>query len=670
MKTNKSKSKNKKRRVRGKPVSIPTKELKRRNVNDRILKIGLPSKYKNVMIDDTKHVIKYKKDKDRLLKKKKEAFYAEQKERIKKLVQEEEKLQEFTRNGLIHAQGSLGKRAQPDASQQESRQRVRDLKAEIKGIKDQLRRIRDLGKLQEFKKLIRSSTRKRGANRLKFLQETSELNQTREALRGMPVKFRRDEQGRIFDIHNNPVSLTANNVSSVGANQEKFRNEKIRAILKYRNADLRSDYGDQVFDANIKEARSSRRRKTASGLGFAMSRNSRRPRRRVEDMGGMRHIRHTGRLSKYSIQKNTYQRRPAEGPVPDVEWWDEPLINFTTENYMTPHFIKDFKRAHAKQSQARETLFEDWLGNDIELRLHLMDDLRGRRDMRKVVKDLDALNLLCKDNIKRLPRVLATGEVRELREYQTRDEARRSKRERKLAAMREIQEKVKYGLVPPPEPKLKLSNFMSVLKEEAVQDPTKVELLVRKAIDQRHKKHLKHNQKRKAARLSNKEKRRRKSVKDMAKKALLSVYRVADLSGFENQYKVNVNAKKFFLKGFCMVPAKFLKDLSGVIVTVAGDKYTRKFEKLLQKRIKWGPPGAGAAAPKPEDSDDDDDFDFLDEGPRPDAEAGEQVKLVWRGITDRVIEQDWGFFKVNTRKDYAKIFENYQMTEFMETLRK
>jgi hypothetical protein len=43
---------------------------------------------------------------------------------------------------------------------------------------------------------------------------------------------------------------------------------------------------------------------------------------------------------------------------------------------------------------------------------------------------------------------------------------------------------------------------------------------------------------------------------------------------------------------------------------------------------------------------------------------------MWRGITDRTIEQDWSFFKVNTRKDYVKIFENYKMEEFMETIRK
>jgi hypothetical protein len=594
MKTTKSKS-NKKRKHRGKPVSIPSKELKRRNVTERILKIGLPDKYRNVMIDDTKNVLKYKKDKDRILKKKKEKFYMEQKERIKKLIQEEMKLQEYTRIGIIHAKKVLGKRGETSNQEDESQKTITNLQMEIKTIKNELRKIKDLGKLEEYKRIVRSSTRTRGSKRFKSVKESQELSEARQELLGMPVKFKRDDQGRIFDINNNPINLTANDVSSVGANQEKFRSEKIKSMLKYRNNELKNDYGEQVYDENIKEAKSKRRKKTISGLGFVMSRNSRAPKRsgQIKDPGAMRHIRHTGKLSKYSIQKNMYKMKALQGPVPDVEWWDDPLINFSTESYMTPSFIKDFKGKcimsgkNKKMQKEKEMLFENWIGNDIEMRLSLMEELLTREDIHKVVKDLDALNLLCKDNISRLPRIGEVGAVEELKEYQTRDEAKRTKREKKLAKMKEMQEKVKYGLVPPPEPKLKLSNFMSVLKEEAIQDPTKVELLVRKKIEQRNKKHLKHNQKRKAAKLSNKEKRRRKSIKDMNKKAFMSVYRIKDLSSFENQYKINVNAKKFFLKGFCIVPGKFLKDLFGVVIVIAGEKFTKKFDKLLTHRIKW-----------------------------------------------------------------------------------
>lgn len=596
MKKAKSKKQERRRTVRGKPISIPSNELKRANVTDKILKIGLKSKFKNVMVDNSKNLIKYKMQKDRILKKKKEKFYKEQKERIKKLLLEEKKLQELAQNGLIQMSQVLKKRGSDSQQASKNRERIEELNKEIKMIKNDLRGIKDIGKLEEYKRIIRSSARKRGPNRLKSIKESKEFSQAREELMDMPVKFKRDEQGRIFDSNNNPITLTAKDVASIKTNQEKFKSDKIKGMFKYKNTELKQDYGDQVYDQNIKEARSRKRRKIIGGLGFAMSRNTKRPRRvgRVEDVSAMKHIRHTGKLSKYSIQKNMYQAKQREGPVPDVEWWDEPLVNFTTENYMSAFFMKSFKRSNGYEKEKSEKnksdkmVFETWMGNDIELRVSLIEELMKVDDMSKIVKDLDALNLLCKDNIKRLPRIVEVGAVEELKEYQTRDEARRSKRERKLAAMKDIQEKIKYGLVPPPEPKLTLSNFMSVLKEDAIQDPTKVELIVRKAIDQRHKKHLKHNQKRKENKLSNKEKRRRKSIKDMNRKAVLSVFKIPDLSNFENQYKINTNARKFFLKGFCIVPAKFLKELSGVVLTIAGEKFTKKFEKLLTQRIKWG----------------------------------------------------------------------------------
>lgn len=43
------------------------------------------------------------------------------------------------------------------------------------------------------------------------------------------------------------------------------------------------------------------------------------------------------------------------------------------------------------------------------------------------------------------------------------------------------------GLEPPPEPKLKLSNMMRALGQQAVQDPTKIEAHVREQMLKRQK---------------------------------------------------------------------------------------------------------------------------------------------------------------------------------------
>jgi len=45
-----------------------------------------------------------------------------------------------------------------------------------------------------------------------------------------------------------------------------------------------------------------------------------------------------------------------------------------------------------------------------------------------------------------------------------------------------LQEKVKYGLIDPPKNKVKMSNFMNIVKNEAISNPTKIEKLVKKVI--------------------------------------------------------------------------------------------------------------------------------------------------------------------------------------------
>lgn len=63
--------------------------------------------------------------------------------------------------------------------------------------------------------------------------------------------------------------------------------------------------------------------------------------------------------------------------------------------------------------------------------------------------------------------------------YLTKKEQKKLRRQTRREAQKELQEKVRLGLMPPPEPKVRISNLMRVLGTEAVQDPTKVEAHVR-----------------------------------------------------------------------------------------------------------------------------------------------------------------------------------------------
>ncbi len=81
--------------------------------------------------------------------------------------------------------------------------------------------------------------------------------------------------------------------------------------------------------------------------------------------------------------------------------------------------------------------------------------------------------------------------------------------QRRKAAEQEKQEKIQLGLMEAPPPKVKISNLMRVLGAEAVQDPTKVEALVREQMRLRKMEHEQRNSERQLT----KEQRREKLIK-------------------------------------------------------------------------------------------------------------------------------------------------------------
>lgn len=71
----------------------------------------------------------------------------------------------------------------------------------------------------------------------------------------------------------------------------------------------------------------------------------------------------------------------------------------------------------------------------------------------------------------------------------TKKEMRKLRTQRRQQRERERQELIKQGLLEPPKPKVKLSNMMRVLAEEAATDPTAVEREIRKQMLERRKAH-------------------------------------------------------------------------------------------------------------------------------------------------------------------------------------
>ncbi|KNC75089.1 hypothetical protein SARC_12379, partial [Sphaeroforma arctica JP610] len=121
--------------------------------------------------------------------------------------------------------------------------------------------------------------------------------------------------------------------------------------------------------------------------------------------------------------------------------------------------------------------------------------------------------------------------------YLTKKERVKIRRQRRREAWQEEQEKIRLGLVVPKN-KLKLSNFMQALKDDAVADPTKLEKEVRKQMAERQAKHENANAERQLTNEQRREKKDRKLTEDVSKQVQVMVFRLKHLKDYQKKFKV------------------------------------------------------------------------------------------------------------------------------------
>lgn len=179
----------------------------------------------------------------------------------------------------------------------------------------------------------------------------------------------------------------------------------------------------------------------------------------------------------------------------------------------------------------------------------------------------------------------------------TQKERKKLRTQRRLATEKNRQEMIRQGLIEPPKPKVKMSNLMKVLGSEATQDPTRLEMEIRSAAAEREQAHVDRNTARKLTPAERREKKERKLFDDPnTLETIVSVYKINDLSHPQTRFKVDVNAQENRLTGCAVV-----SDGICVVVVEGGSKSIKRYQKLMLKRINW------AAAVKQEDEDEDED---------------------------------------------------------------
>ena len=221
--------------------------------------------------------------------------------------------------------------------------------------------------------------------------------------------------------------------------------------------------------------------------------------------------------------------------------------------------------------------------------------------------------------------------------FLTKKEKKKLRRQNRREAWKEKQEKIRLGLEPAPDPKVKMSNMMRVLGTQAVQDPTKIEAVVREQMAKRQKAHEEANASRKLTVDQKKQKKVKKIKEDVNLGVHVAVYRVSSLRDPAKKFKVEMNIKQLQMTGVIVL----YKNIN-VIVTEGGPKQQKKFKRLMLNRIKWH-----------EDS---------VEG----EETENKCDLVWEGLTKNRAFSDLKL-KISPNESFAReLFKNQGVEQYWD----
>jgi hypothetical protein len=198
-------------------------------------------------------------------------------------------------------------------------------------------------------------------------------------------------------------------------------------------------------------------------------------------------------------------------PVPDVEWWDAPLL-VNKERYGPESAAQEEGAMEVVVSEAEKG--KEKAGSN----------LNERRITHLVEHPVALAPPTEKPPPGPMPLKLTKAEQKKMR--------RRARAEKQ----REQQERVLLGLEPPPKNRIKISNMMKVLTTEAVQDPTQIEKEVRAEMEERARAHDARNQERKLTPEQKRLKKLKKLKEDTSLITHVALFRVTNLSDVRHKY--------------------------------------------------------------------------------------------------------------------------------------
>eukprot|EP00929_Paragymnodinium_shiwhaense_P103108 TRINITY_DN663_c0_g1_i1.p1 TRINITY_DN663_c0_g1~~TRINITY_DN663_c0_g1_i1.p1 ORF type:complete len:584 (-),score=192.17 TRINITY_DN663_c0_g1_i1:58-1809(-) len=410
-----------------------------------------------------------------------------------------------------------------------------------------------------------------------------------------------DEFGRELDEEGNVVPMKPQVVSTLKVNINREKEARMKKILGVKGGTggdgAETSYFDTTLKSSAKLERPRRKNFRFLEEGTLVKREQKIVKKIQEKALGMdkedKKKKEQAEKKKLELEKEEEANKAAAAgikkiepkiqrrePIPDVEWWDQPFLK------------EDEHGQKRKYTEVNVEKITPYVEHPVPIKL----------TTEKEVNDAAMMHLTPKE----------------------RKKLRRLKRQERT---QEIRDKIKMGILQPPPPKVKMSNLMRVLGDEAIADPSTVERKVRGQVEQRRKEHEQRNEARKLPAEERKQKKKQKWMAEHEPTTQVLVFKIKDLANKRHLFKIDTNAQQFHLTGCCIA----CPGVANIVIVEGGPRAAKRYKKLMVRRIKWA-----------EDQGKDDDDDESDDEENVTApKLQDHCVLIWEGIVKTRCFKNW-----------------------------
>merc|ERR1719356_1971284 len=432
-----------------------------------------------------------------------------------------------------------------------------------------------------------------------------------------------DEFGRELDEEGNVVPMKPQVVSTLKVNINREKEARLKKILGLKDgAGNETSYFDPSLRTQQKFERQKRKTFRFLDSGELVKKEQRMVKKMQQKALGMdkeKEQQKKGKKEEKKEDKKEEEQKEAEmgvrkiepkimrrEPIPDVEWWDMPFLK---------EDMNGQKRAYTEVNVEKITPYVE---HPIPIKI----------TTEKEAPEAVMMHLTPKE----------------------RKKLRRLKRQERT---QEIRDKIKMGILQPPPPKVKMSNLMRVLGDEAIADPSTVERKVRQQVEQRRKEAEQRNNARRLPPEERKAKKRQKWLAEGEPTTQVLVFKIKDLANKRHLFKIDMNAQQFHLSGCCIT----CPGVANIVIVEGGPRAIKRYKKLMVRRIKWT-----------EDTKDDDDDDDDDEEEVTAPKLQDHCVLIWEGVVKQRNFKNWKVTHARSEPEARKTLGDRGAEHYWEML--